>query len=67
MNLTAGVSNSKEGAYELGHNLISNIKSETPSKLKRMLRIDEYGLKTDSIKIDSSQVGVSDSRLLKVI
>lgn len=60
VNLNAGIGHSKEEAYKLGNDLASNMKSESPVKLKRTLGIYEYGLKTNSIKVDRSQVEISE-------
>jgi hypothetical protein len=59
-NLTAGISDSREGAYNLGHNFASNIQKESPNKLKRTLGIYEYGLETNSIKVENSHVEVDE-------
>ncbi|KMV30080.1 DUF3316 domain-containing protein [Photobacterium swingsii] len=60
INLTAGVSDSREGAYQLGRQFASNIEQSSPKKLKRTLGIYEYGLKTNSIQIDDSQIEVDE-------
>ncbi|OAN11273.1 hypothetical protein A3K86_20165 [Photobacterium jeanii] len=60
INLTAGVSDSREGAYQLGRDFASNIQQSSPKKLKRTLGIYEYGLKTNSIQIDNSHIEVDE-------
>lgn len=58
--INAGVSDSREGAYRQGQTLANNIRSESPRKLKRTLGIYEYGLKTNSIKVDNSHIQVDE-------
>ncbi|PSW20615.1 DUF3316 domain-containing protein [Photobacterium sanctipauli] len=58
--ITAGVSDSREAAYQQGQALSKSLQSESPRKLKRTLGIYEYGLKTNTIKVNESNIEVDE-------
>ncbi|WP_241148838.1 DUF3316 domain-containing protein [Photobacterium sanguinicancri] len=51
INLTAGVSDSREGAYKLGRQFASNIEQSSPKKLKRTLAFTNTALKQIQSKL----------------
>lgn len=59
-NFTAGVSDSREGAYRQGQDFANDLKYASPRNLKRTLGIYEYGLKTNTIKVTNSQVEIDE-------
>lgn len=59
-NIVAGVSDSREGAMRKGQDFATNLKSESPSRLKRTLGIYEYGMKTNTIKVEDSRIKIDE-------
>ncbi|MGF1682227.1 DUF3316 domain-containing protein [Photobacterium minamisatsumaniensis] len=59
-NFTTGVSDSREAAYQQGQAFTRNLQSESPRQLKRTLGIYEYGLNTNTIKVDNANVEIDE-------
>ena len=59
-NINAGISDTREGAYRQGQEFAKDLKYASPRNLKRTLGIYEYGLKTNTIKVNDSQIEIDE-------